>query len=91
MEKYNNQKFGSALTAKINGKVVVCPVCGGIHFNVPEQMANVIIGDSFEGIQIGQSIPSGMLICNNCGHIEFFALGALGLLPQQTENKTNEK
>ena len=90
MEKYNPQDFGNAISSKINGRVIACPVCGSVHFTIPGKMASIIIGDSFDGIQIGNSIPSGMLVCSNCGCIQFVALGALGLLPK-TENNEQDK
>lgn len=91
MKNYNAQEFGNVVQTKLDGRTLVCPICGGVHFTVPNQMASVITGDSFEGIQIGTSIPSGMLICENCGHIHFFALGALGLLPQRDNNEQDKK
>ena len=87
MNKYNNQEFKESLLSRINGRQIICPICGGTHFSIPEQMSNIFIGDNFDGIQIGQSIPCGMIICEQCGHIHFFALGALGLLPHPTVDK----
>ena len=91
MEKFKPQDFRNAISNKINGRSLVCPICGGVHFTIHEQMASVIIGDSFEGIQIGNSIPSGMLICTNCGYIQFVALGALGLLPKKEHDEQDKK
>lgn len=34
-------------------------------------------------------IPAAVMVCNNCGHIRSYALGALGLLP--TEADENEQ
>lgn len=29
---------------------------------------------------VGPNIPAGVVVCENCGHMEFFAMGSLGLL-----------
>lgn len=35
----------------------------------------------------GKMIPTVMLVCNHCGHIDRFALGVLGLMEgEDTEN-----
>lgn len=86
-KKFNPQEFGKALSVKINNKMIVCPICGGAHFTILDQMASIITSDSFDGIQISKSIPSGMIICENCGHIHFFALGALSLLPKNPKDE----
>ena len=90
MNKYNNKDFVHALTKKMGGNNIPdCPYCGGKKFSTPEQFATLIIGEDLSGINLGPSIPSGMIICENCGHINFFALGLLGLLPKDG-GQTNE-
>ena len=81
MSKYNPDKFIHALGEKMNGREVPnCPYCGGQSFTSTGKFATILIGDDTNSINLGPSIPSGMLVCSNCGHIEFFALGSLGLL-----------
>lgn len=81
MSKYNPQIFIDALSNKMGRRIVpACPYCGGQNFTSTDKFASILIGDETNSINIGPSIPSGMLICTNCGHIEFFALGSLGLL-----------
>lgn len=81
MSKYDPNEFIKALSKKAGGRSVPqCPYCGGNKFSTTQMIASIISGDNLEGINLGSSIPSGMVICQNCGHIEFFALGALGLL-----------
>ena len=62
-----------------------CRFCGGQRFTSTDKLATILIGDDLNSISIGPSIPSGMIVCENCGHIEFFALGALGLLSKKEE------
>lgn len=39
-----------------------------------------LIGDDTKNISLGPNIPAGIVVCENCGHMEFFAMGSLGLL-----------
>ena len=56
-----------------------CPFCGGQHFSSLQQFANLPVQSDQDGFSLGQSLPCGVLICTNCGHVNFFALAALGL------------
>lgn len=90
MKKYNNQDFLKAITQKMGGnRVPQCPYCGGQKFTTPEQFASIIIGEDLSGINLGPNIPAGMVICEKCGHIEFFALGLMGLLPKEEPNNAD--
>lgn len=84
MNSYNSDKFASALKSAMNGRVLPnCPYCGNNQFTTTDSMATILIGKNIKGINLGPSIPSGMVICTKCGHIEFFALGALGLFTEE--------
>lgn len=81
MRKFESREFLNALTKRKNGQVVrSCPHCGGSKFTTTSQVAKIIVGENIDGINLGPIIPAGMLICENCGHIDFFAIGALGML-----------
>ena len=57
-------------------------------------MASILIGKDLESVSIGPTIPAGMVICQQCGHMDFFALGILGLLNEKDGNddgKTESK
>lgn len=86
MSQYNPQEFINALIRKAPGKQLVCPYCQGTHFTSTEDFATILIGKDLSSIHLGSSIPSGMAICQTCGHIDFFALGALGLLEKKEES-----
>ena len=84
MSKYNPNEFIAALGKKMNGREIPnCPYCGGDKFTTTQNFATILIGYDTNNINLGPSIPAGMVICENCGHMEFFAMGPLGLL--QTE------
>lgn len=59
-----------------------CPFCNSNGFVAIDKMAKLQVQTDTNGIYIGESIPCGVLICKNCGHVNLFALGALGLLPK---------
>ena len=82
-KKYNPQDFIDALKRKTGPNIRQCPFCHGNRFTSTEQLASILIGDNIEHLSLGPSIPTGMIICQNCGHIDFFALGALGLLNKE--------
>lgn len=91
MSKYNPNEFIAALGAKMNGRNVPnCPYCGGGKFTTTQSFATILIGDDTKNINLGPNIPAGMIVCENCGHIEFFAMGSLGLLKAE-ENEGDDK
>lgn len=57
-----------------------CPYCGGNKFTTTQSFATILIGDDTKNISLGPNIPAGVVVCENCGHMEFFAMGSLGLL-----------
>ena len=87
MKKYNAKNFVNAFYKKTGKQGMPdCPYCGGHQFTSTDKFASIVIGEDLDGISLGASVPSGMIICTNCGHVEFFALGPLGLLNQSEEN-----
>ena len=89
--KYEPQKFINAIKGKVGEKRLICPYCSGSQFTTTEDFATVLIGKELTNINIGLSIPSGMIICQKCGHIDFFALGVLDLLKNKEEENDNGK
>lgn len=88
--KYSQQEFAEKLTLKLkNGRIPECPYCGSTSFRTTEDYASILVSDDFDGLKIGNSIPCGIVICEKCGHIELFALGALQLLPNKEKNKND--
>jgi hypothetical protein len=65
-----------------------CELCGQNNWAVVDQPVSVQITDLSGGFMIPPpQIPSAGLVCNNCGNIRLFALGALGLLPAAESEK----
>lgn len=92
MSKYDPNLFISEIENRINnGRVPQCRFCGGNRFTTTDSMATILIGKELNAVSIGPSVPAGMIVCEKCGHIEFFALGAIGLLQKEDEKKDGEK
>jgi hypothetical protein len=59
-----------------------CEVCEQNNWAIVDQAIGLPITDLSGNVIIpSPQIPAACLICNNCGNIRLFALGALGLLP----------
>ena len=81
MSKYSPNKFIAALEQKINGHAFpACPSGGAQQVTTTQRIATILIAADTKNINLGPNIPAGMVICEKCGHIEFFAMGPLGLL-----------
>ena len=72
----NVSKIASVLIILLG---IISFILGGLSLNNP-LFAAILIGEDMSSINIGPHIPSGMIICEYCGHIDFFALGVLGLV-----------
>lgn len=87
MDTYDPIKFTSKLNDKTGGRELPsCPFCGHSEYAAPQEMVPMIISKKYEGLHLGPVIPTAPLICRNCGYINFFALGALGLLPKENDS-----
>jgi predicted nucleic-acid-binding Zn-ribbon protein len=82
-DQETKQKIAKIIEEK--GALKPCARCGQQNFSLldgftslplsQEVSNNVIIG--------GPTVPCVVIACSNCGHIEFHAIGALGLLNTQ--------
>ncbi len=65
---------------KEKGAAPSCEVCHQNNWAVVDQAIAAPITDLSGGLRIPQpQIPCAGLICNNCGNLRLFALGALGI------------
>lgn len=89
---FNPDKFLEKLKEHTHNRPIpTCPYCGGNKFTTTTTFAAILTGTDTKDVKLDVTIPSGMLICNQCGHIEFFALGALGLLDNNNHDNKDEK
>ncbi len=92
MKQYIPEKFVSSLNEKLsNKKFPSCRFCGCNQFTTTDSFGSILIGKDMNGLSLGPTIPTGIIICENCGHIEFFALGALGLLDSKDVSSVGTK
>jgi hypothetical protein len=76
------QDFKETVMAKLSERGIrpLCEVCGHNNWAVVDQPISIVVGGSSSGFSIPlPQIPAAGLICNNCGNVRLFALGALGL------------
>ena len=67
-------------TLKNRGTMPQCEICGQNNWSVVEQAISAPISDLSTSISFPQpNIPCAGIICNNCGNLRLFALGALGI------------
>ena len=66
------------------GAKLICPMCGNKSFTLLDGYFNQTIQIDFKGMVLGgPSIPSVVIVCNQCGYLSQHALGTLGLLPRE--------
>lgn len=87
--KYRVSDFASSLSKRIKHPPK-CPFCDHANFTVSDSFTQLIAQKAGDGIELGQSIPCAVVICNHCGYVALFALGTYGLIPGHEVN-TNEQ
>ena len=93
MKDYKPSDFIDVLNKRIINKPIKCPYCGGRKFTSTDSSAAILVSKKVSGVSVSSIeayIPSGMLICENCGHVEFFALGSLGLNTEGDKNNADK-
>jgi hypothetical protein len=89
MKEERKKQIISALNQRVSG--FVCPICHQARFTFVDGYTVDPVQEDYRGMQLGgKMIPSVMLVCSNCGHIDRFSLGVLGLMEnndQLVENK----
>lgn len=86
-------EFKDQLLAKLaeRGARPQCEICEHNNWAVVDQAISVQITDLSGALRIPPpQIPCAGLVCNNCGNLRLFALGALRLLPEAEGGRTNE-
>ena len=78
--EYSASAFRKVLFERLNGALPKCSICGGNSFTTPDDYTSLLSQNDFSNLSIGRNVPAAMIVCKQCGHIEFFSLGILGLL-----------
>lgn len=88
MTEETKRQIADALSKRL-GKLV-CPMCLQSRYTLIDGYVSEPVQEDYKKVVLGgRMIPSVMLVCNNCGHIDRFALGVLGLM--EGENTENNK
>ena len=81
MDEETKRQIINALTKRVES--FVCPMCHQSKYTFVDGYTVDAVQNDYKNIQLGgRLIPSVMLVCNNCGHIDRFSLGVLGLMDQ---------
>lgn len=83
---YNAKDAISILKQKGIGRYR-CAFCGSPNFSIQDQVANINIGTELGHLELGNHIPAAIMVCTNCGNLQFFALGMLGMLNSKGGDK----
>ena len=80
------EKIKAELLKKV--PTLICPMCQNRSFAMAEGYFSNTLQADFNSLAIGgHAIPTIGIICNNCGFVSQHAIGRLGLLPKNEENK----
>ncbi|MCK4653444.1 MAG: hypothetical protein KAU01_03270 [Candidatus Cloacimonetes bacterium] len=86
MQEEQKQRIIKALEER--GAKLPCPRCGNQRFSLLNGYFNQTIQTELKGISIGgPSVPSIVLACTKCGYLSQHALGTLGLLSKDGDQK----
>lgn len=87
---FDKDKITKIITEK--GATKPCHRCGKNQFSVLEGYSNIMLQNNIgKGLYFGgPTVPVALVACNNCGSVTSHAIGALGLLPEKDEDKTND-
>lgn len=82
-----NQDVKNEIAEKLNQKeaTLPCQRCGKSSFSVLDGFINLPLNQEINGgITLGgPTIPCAAIACNNCGHLSYHALGAIGMLTKE--------
>lgn len=82
-DKETKEKIAKAIQEK--GALMPCQRCGKTNFSVLDGFVSVPLAQQiYGGIVIGgPQVPTAVIVCDNCGNLNYHAIGALGLSNEQ--------
>ncbi len=85
MDELKKKQIIEALSKRVES--FVCPICHQSKYSFVDGYSVDIIQQQYKGLQLGGRImPKVTLVCNNCGHIDSFSLGVLGLMEDNADD-----
>lgn len=89
MNEEKKKQIINALSQRVSS--FVCPICHQSKYTFVDGYTVDPVQEDYKGMQLGGKImPSVMLVCNNCGHIDRFSLGVLGLMEKEEKTQENQ-
>lgn len=89
MDQARKSEIINELNKRVQG--FICPICHQAKYSFLEGYTVDPLQNDFKSLELGGNmIPSVMIVCNNCGHLDRFSLGVLGFLDKK-DNITEEK
>ena len=67
-----------------------CPICQGRKFSIPDTIATIHSSENVNSVVLGTYFPAVAVVCNNCGNMTFFSLGALGMMEEGEGNNAKQ-
>ncbi len=90
MNEVKKKQIINALTQRVGG--FVCPICHQAKYTFIDGYTLDPLQEEYQGLHLGgKMVPSVMLVCGNCGHIDKFSLGVLGLMEKEEQSKEDNK
>ena len=89
-----SQEKKQEIIQKLNERIQVltCPMCHQHNFVIANGYFSHFLQDNMKDVSIGgSSIPTIAIVCTHCGFVSQHALGVLGMLPKNEENKDGNK
>jgi hypothetical protein len=82
-DQETKQKIAQKIEEK--GELKPCVRCGLQNFSLLDGFVSLPLTQEISNNVLlgGPNVPCAVVACTNCGHIDFHALGALGLLKPQ--------
>lgn len=71
---------------QVKGAPRPCPMCGTLRWTLADGYVLIPLLQDYAATAFvvgGPAVPCAALVCTNCGHVSYHALGPLGLLPTQ--------
>lgn len=60
-----------------------CSFCGGTHFSIQDKAATILLTSVIGNIELKNHIPTLVISCNRCGHLDFLSLLQLEALEKE--------
>lgn len=87
-----NEESKKEIIAALNQRIgkLECPICHHLEYTFLDGYFVDTVQDDYKAMRLGgRMLPSVVLVCNHCGHIDKFSLGVLGLMGTNEESKTS--